>query len=50
MIRIKAIIIFEISLGIRNFKFEVKKSGLNYKKSFIIRFRLANLNKACEIY
>ena len=43
MAGIKAVVVFEISPGIRNFDFGVGKPGPGYEKPFMVRFGLANL-------
>ena len=50
MIEIKIIIIFKINLDLKNFKFEIKKSRLGFDVSFMMRFKLINIDETCEIY
>ena len=50
MIEIKIIIIFKINLDLKNFEFEIKKSRSDFGVSFIIKFKLTNVNETCEIY
>ena len=50
MIKIKIINIFKTSFDLRNFEFEIEKSRLSFDASFMIRFKLTNVDKACEIY
>ena len=50
MIEIKVVIVFKINFDLRNFEFEIEKSRSNFNVSFIMRFKLTNVNKICEIY
>ena len=49
MIEVRVVIVFEINLNLRNFEFKVEKSRLDFDASFIIKFRLTNVNETCEI-
>ena len=50
MIEMKIVIIFKINFDLRNFEFGVEKSRLDFNVSFIMKFKLINVNKTCEIY
>ena len=49
MIEIKIVIIFKISFDLKNFEFEIEKSKSDFDASFIMRFKLINIDKTCEI-
>ena len=50
MIEIKIVIIFKISLDLRNFEFEIEKSKSDFDALFIMRFKLINVDEICEIH
>ena len=50
MIEIKIMIIFKINLNLKNFEFEIEKSRLSFDVSFIMKFKLTNVDKIYEIY
>ena len=49
MIERKVVIIFEINLDLKNFEFEIEKSRLSFDASFIIKFKLTNVDEIYEI-
>ena len=50
MIEIKIVIIFKINFDLKKFEFEIEKSKLNFNVSFIMKFKLINVDEVCEIY
>ena len=50
IIEIKIVIIFKINLNLKKIEFKIEKLKLNFNASFIIKFKLINVNEIYEIY